>query len=200
MNSARRGGLSTEPPGAAQPLTNGERTMTQNSPHAPEPQPRVRERDEQAYAGIPVTVTMQTFPQAADATFPEVFGWLAERGIAPAGPPFIRYHVIDMDAELEVEFGVPVDKPVQADGRVRPGVLPAGRYVSLLHVGPYDGLVAANGAVQDWARRQGITLESSADEKLWQGRVEYYLSDPREVADPAQWQTEVDYLISDGPA
>jgi effector-binding domain-containing protein len=164
---------------------------------SPAPQPRVRERAEQAYAGIPVTVTMQTFPQAADTTFPELFGWLAGHGIAPAGPPFIRYHVIDMDAELEIEFGVPVDQPVPAGDRVRTGVLPAGRYASLLHVGPYDQLVAANAAVQDWARREGIALESSADERRWQGRVEYYLTDPREVTDPARWEAEVEYLISD---
>jgi effector-binding domain-containing protein len=170
--------------------------MADNSPAR---QPRVRERAEQAYAGIPVTVTMQTFPQAADTTFPELFGWLAGHGIAPAGPPFIRYHVIDMDAELEIEFGVPVDQPVPGGGRVRPGVLPAGSYASLLHVGPYDGLVAANAEVQDWARRAGITLESSADQRRWRGRVEHYLSDPREVTDPARWETEVEYLISDRP-
>jgi effector-binding domain-containing protein len=175
--------------------------MPQNSPDAPAArQPQVRDRQEQAYAGIPVTVTMATFPAAADTTFPELFGWLAEHGIAPAGPPFIRYHVIDMAADLEIEFGVPVDGPVQGAGRVRPGVLPAGQYLTLLHVGPYDGLVAANAAVQEWAGQQGITLAASADGRRWPGRVEHYLSDPREVTDPARWETEVAYLTGDGPA
>ena len=37
--------------------------------------------------------------------FPELFGWLAGNGIAVGGPPFIRYLVIDMAAELEIEAG-----------------------------------------------------------------------------------------------
>jgi effector-binding domain-containing protein len=163
-------------------------------------EPQIRQRDELTYAGIPVTVTFEAFSQAADSTFPELFGWLAEHGITPAGPPFIRYHVIDMAGELEIEFGAPVDEAVPAQDRVRPGLLPAGRYVTLLHTGSYDGLMAANAAVQDWARQQGITLESSPDQARWQGRVEHYLSDPREVPDPARWETEVAYLVSDGPA
>lgn len=175
--------------------------MPQNSPETPAAQqPQLRERQEQAYAGIPVTVTMATFPAAADTTFPELFGWLGEHGIAPAGPPFIRYHVIDMAADLEVEFGVPVDGPVQAAGRVRNGVLPAGQYLTLLHTGSYDGLVAANAAVQNWASRHSIRLASSADGRRWPGRVEHYLSDPREVTDPARWETEVAYLTGAGPA
>jgi len=51
-----------------------------------------------------------------------------------------RYLVIDMTAELEVELAVPVGAPAAASGRVRPGVLPEGRYAVLRHTGPYDGL------------------------------------------------------------
>jgi effector-binding domain-containing protein len=157
-------------------------------------EPEFQQRRAQVYAGIPATVTMATFPAAADAGFPELFGWLAEHGIAPAGPPFIRYHVIDMDAELEIELAVPVEAPVQASGRVRAGILPAGRYVTLLHTGPFDGLVAANGALQDWARERDIALESSGDGRRWQGRVEHYLTDPAAEPDQAKWQVEVAYL------
>jgi effector-binding domain-containing protein len=160
-------------------------------------EPEVQQRPAQVYAGIPATVTMATFPEAADTGFPELFGWLAEHGITPAGPPFIRYHVIDMAAELEIELGVPVDAPVSGSGRVRPGVLPAGRYVTLRATGPYDGLVAANGALQDWAREQGIALECSEDGYRWQGRVEHYLTDPAAEPDPARWETDVAYLADD---
>ena len=159
-------------------------------------EPEIQQRPAQVYAGIPATVTMATFPQAADTGFPELFGWLAEHGITPAGPPFIRYHVIDMAAELEIELAVPVDAPVAGSGRVRSGVLPGGRYVTLLHTGPFDGLVAANAALQEWAREQGIALESSADGARWNGRVEHYLTDPAEEPDQAKWQVEVAYLTA----
>ena len=63
---------------------------------------------------------------AVDSGFPELFGWLASNGIAPSGPPFIRYLVIDMAGELQIELGVPVGAPVTGSGRIQPGVLPAG--------------------------------------------------------------------------
>lgn len=159
-------------------------------------EPQIQRRAAQAYAGIPMTVTMETFPEAADTGFPELFGWLAACGGTPAGPPFIRYHVIDMEVALEIEFAVPVDVPVQGSGRVRPGILPGGRYVTLRHTGPYDGLVAANGALQDWAREQGVVLECSADGYRWRGRAEHYCTDPAAEPDPARWEVEVAYLVS----
>lgn len=160
-------------------------------------EPQLSNRAPVTYAGLPVTVTMDNFAQAIDAGYPELFGWLGERGIAPAGPPIIVYHVIDMDAEMEVELGVPVAAPVTGDGKVRPGELPGGRYVTLLHTGHYDGLVGANAALQQWAAEQGIALASSADKRNWRGRVEHYLTDPSAEPDPAKWLTEVAFLTAD---
>ena len=160
-------------------------------------EPQIAQRAAQAYAGLPMTVTMDSFPAAIDAGFPELFGTLGQQGIAPAGPPLIRYHVIDMEGEMEVELGVPVAGEFTGAGRVRPGVVPGGRYVTLLHTGPYDGLMAANAALQDWAGQRGITLASSPDHRSWPGRVEYYLTDPSAEPDPANWQTEVAFLISE---
>lgn len=87
-------------------------------------------------------VTMEGLPGAVDQGFPELFGWLAEHGMAPAGPPFIRYHVTGAGGELDIELGVPADVTADGGTRVRPGVLPAGRYAVLRHTGPYDGLTA----------------------------------------------------------
>jgi hypothetical protein len=79
---------------------------------------------------------MATFPQAADAGFPGLLGWLAEHGITASGPPFIRYTVVDMDAELGIEIGAPVaartaagsaagsssTAPIRAANQTRPGM------------------------------------------------------------------------------
>ena len=116
-------------------------------------EPRIEERAAQHYAGIQATVPMGGISGAIDEAFPELFGWLAKTGTAPAGPPFIRFLVIDMEALLQIELGVPVAEPMTESGRIRPGVLPAGRYVVLRHTGHYDGLIAANAALQQWATR-----------------------------------------------
>src|ERR1700761_4735351 len=107
----------------------------------PDHEPHIEDRPAESYLGISATVTMQTLAGAIDRGFPELFGWLASHRLTPAGAPFVRSLRSDMDAELDIELGVPVAEPAPADDRVRQGELPAGRYVILLHVGPYDGLI-----------------------------------------------------------
>ena len=163
-------------------------------------EPQVEHRAEQPYAGIRLRVTMDTLSGAVDQGFPELFGWLAEHAIAPAGPPFIRYHVIDMAGEMEIEPGVPAEVTDEAaasqGGRVRAGVLPGGRYVVLQHVGPYDGLVASNAALQAWAEQQAVQFDTWDTDRgsAWRGRVEHYLTNPAEEPDPAKWEVDVAYL------
>jgi effector-binding domain-containing protein len=162
-------------------------------------QPRIETRAAQPYAGIRVAVTMAGFPAAADSTFPALFGWLAAQGLAPAGPPFIRYHVIDMAAELQVEFGAPVRAPIEADGRIQPGTVPAGDYLVLRHTGPYDQLIGANAALQAYAKQHGIEFAArdTPEGQAWDGRFEHYLTDPTAEPDAARWQTDVAYLLAD---
>lgn len=160
-------------------------------------EPRIEERAARHYAGIPVTVTMDGISGAVDEAFPELFGWLAGQGIAPDGPPFIRYLVIDMMAELRLDLAVPVAAPVAGSGRIRPGDLPAGRYAVLRHTGPYDGLIASNAALQKWAAEHGVEFAASdtPEGSAWAGRAEHYLTDPSAEPDPSKWEVEVAYLI-----
>lgn len=160
--------------------------------------PRIQQSEAQPYAGIRTSVAMDGLSGAVDEAFPELFGWLAERAIAVAGPPFIRYLVIDMRAELEIELGMPADVQAADGGRVRPGTLPAGRYVVLRHTGPYDGLVAGNAALQDWAREHEVALDSweTARGTAWRSRVEHYLTNPAAEPDPAKWEVDIAYLTA----
>ena len=59
-------------------------------------EPQIQPRAAQPYVGIPMRVTMDGLSGAVDETFPELFGWLAEHGVPPAGAPFIRYLVVDV--------------------------------------------------------------------------------------------------------
>ena len=161
-------------------------------------EPQVEQRAEQPYAGIRLRVTMDGLSGAVDRGFPELFGWLAEHAIAPAGPPFIRYHVIDMDGELEIELGVPADVTSDGGAHVRPGILPGGRYAVLRHTGPYDGLIASNAMLQRWAGDHGVALDSwdTPEGAAWRSRVEYYLTNPAAEPDPAKWEVDVAYLTA----
>jgi effector-binding domain-containing protein len=161
-------------------------------------EPTIVERSEQPYVAIGGRVTMQTIGEIADR-IPELFGWLGSRGIEPAGAPFLKYDVIDMERQLEIEAGVPVPAPVEGGGDVLCAVLPAGRYATVTHVGHPDGLVAVTAALLDWAADQGLEWDmSETDEgERWSCRLEVYRTDPREQPDLNKWETDLVFRLAD---
>jgi effector-binding domain-containing protein len=160
--------------------------------------PHIVTRAEQPYVAIRARVTMAELG-GLGGRFGEVFGWLAARGLAPAGPPFFRYNVIDMMRELEIDVGVPVAAAVDGGGEVIPGVLPAGRYAALTHVGHPGELAEATKALLDWAAGQGLSWDMSPGEagERWGSRLEIYLTDPSQEPDMSKWQTELEFKLAD---
>jgi effector-binding domain-containing protein len=160
--------------------------------------PEINERPEQPYVAVRADVTMAELPEFAHR-FGEVFGWLAEHGAAPAGAPFFRYNVIDMERKLNVEAGVPVAAAVAGDDGVIAATLPAGRYVTYLHVGPYDGLIGAVETLRHWGDTQGVEWDSSdaEDGEHWGCRLDIYITDPSEEPDASKWETELAFRLAD---
>ena len=159
----------------------------------------VTERPSQPYVAIRAHVTMQTIGAVLPGLHPRVFAWLGERGVAPAGAPFWKYNVIDMAGELEVEAGVAVAAAVAGDGQIMAGVLPAGRYATLMHVGHPSELMAATKRLLDWAAEQGLSWDvtSGNDGDRWACRLETYLTDPREEPDMSKWVAQLAFKLAD---
>jgi effector-binding domain-containing protein len=162
-------------------------------------QPHIVERTAQPYVAIKVLVTMQELGDVVPPLNGEVFAWLAAKGVAPAGPPFWKYNLIDMQRFLEIEAGVAVAQPVEGDQRVVSGTLPGGRYASLHHTGHPSTLMAATGSLLDWASAQGLKWDVSEtpDGERWASRLELYLTDPREEPDMTKWETELAFRLAD---
>jgi effector-binding domain-containing protein len=97
--------------------------------------PKVDQRPERPYMAIRTQVPMKGMFSVVDQLRMELSSWLQQQGVTPAGPPFLRYHVIDMSGEMDIEVGIPIITPQPDTPRVRVGVLPAGRYASLVYVG-----------------------------------------------------------------
>ncbi len=70
--------------------------------------PQLVQRTAQPYMAIRRQVSMDGFGPVIDESFPQVFAWLREHALGPAGPPLIRYLFINMPTKLDVEIGVPV--------------------------------------------------------------------------------------------
>jgi effector-binding domain-containing protein len=160
--------------------------------------PEITQRAAQTYVGVSAWVTMANLGSVADR-IPEIFGWLGARGIAPVGPPFFRYHVIDMERQLRVEVGVPVASATEDDGEIRAGTLPAGRFATMTHTGAPDTLVSATGDLLDWAQARGLDWDVSQTDagEHWGCRVEFYLTNPAEEPVLSKWQTQLAFRLAD---
>lgn len=160
-------------------------------------QPTVIQRPDQPYVAIKALVTMQALGEVLPALHPEVDRWLRGRGAVPAGDPFFKFNLIDMEGELEVEVGFPVSPAVGGDERVSAGVLPAGRYATMSYTGAPDGLVEATAALLDWGKQSGVhwdVTRTPAGER-WGARLEIYEAEPPD--DIGKWTTQLAFRLAD---
>jgi effector-binding domain-containing protein len=157
-------------------------------------------RDDQPYVAIKALVTMETLGAVLPGLHPEVRGWITARGAVPAGAPFFKFNVIDMDKELEVEVGFPVAQAMTGDERVQYGVLPGGEYAIVLFTGHPDGLIGATAALLQWGAQQGLKWDvtQTDDGERWGARLEIYDLDAPEDMD--KWGTELAFRLADRDA
>ena len=144
--------------------------------------PQIVETKAQITAVIRLTIPRSEIQKVMGPGIGELMAAIAAQGIAPAGPIFS--HHFKMDPEIfDFEIGVPVQKPVAAAGRVKPGQLPAARVARTIYRGPYEGLGPAWGEFEAWIAAAGHT----AAPDLW----ECYVAGPESSPDPAKWRTEL---------
>jgi effector-binding domain-containing protein len=161
-------------------------------------EPTLIERPSQPYVGIRDRVTMATLAALIDR-LPEVFQWIGEHGLAPAGAPFFRYHVIDMERELDITVGVPLAAAVEGDEKVGAGELPAGRYLTTAYTGHPDRLIWVTRDFLFWANDHGIAFDrwDTAEGDAWASRLESYETDPAEEPDMNRWVTVLAFKVAD---
>lgn len=106
-----------------------------------------------------------------------VLAALGRQGLAPVGPPFVRYATggaDGMDAGghayvFGVTAGFPCASPAAADGEVVPVELQGGSAVVAMHVGAWTDMGAAYGAVADYMSEHGLVPAGDAWETYLDG-------------------------------
>jgi effector-binding domain-containing protein len=156
-------------------------------------QPHLEYREKMDIVSIAAHVSMDHLADLG-VLFSEIFPWLAKKEVELAGSPFYRYKVFYDHEMMDIEVGVPVNKPVIGDDRIAAGNFPAGQYVVLVYEGNYSGLRDATAGLLDWAEEQGIEFQTSNDGREWKARIEFSLTDPSKEPDPQKWQTELAIL------
>jgi effector-binding domain-containing protein len=157
--------------------------------------PRFEIRPPQSYAALRLKIHRRTLAVEAPKAIAEVAKWLGKNRVAPGGPPLIRYLSIGKDEMVDVEIGIATSEPA-GGGKILPGTLPRGRYLSLIHVGPYDRLVDTTAELLEWAKANSVTFDSQEGPTgtVWKARVEHYLTDPEEQPNPEKWETKLSFL------
>jgi len=161
-------------------------------------EPKIETRKEQGYVGIRTQVPMQKFPEVIPQLIGETAAWLEKQGAVPSGAPFMRYHVIDMQGEMDVELGWPVNTTLSGDHRIINGIIPAGRYGTLIYTDVTKG-IEGNRALIEWAKAEGIEWDAWDVEAghAFRSRIEFFLDGPDDDPNPTNWRTQVAILLSD---
>jgi effector-binding domain-containing protein len=158
--------------------------------------PKIDTRAARHTVGIRVQVPMSAFKDVIPQLLGEVLGWLGQKKIAPSGAPFMRFHTIS--TEYDIEIGAPVAEALAAEGRVIASEIPAGRYAWLVYTGRDDGY-AGNKVLIDWAAEQGLGFDcwDTATGDAFRARYESFLTNPNDQPDPTRWETEVAIRLAD---
>ncbi len=157
---------------------------------------KIDERPAKPTLGIRVQTPFGGMFKVVDQLRKELTLWLKQKNITPTGPFFLRYHVIDMAGEMDIEFGVLGVEGVSGDGRVMAGAIPAGRYASLVYTG---GGYQGNRVLVEWAKANGIAWDRWDDPKGdgFRSRCETYLTDPKTESRKTKWEIEVAIKLPD---
>jgi len=161
-------------------------------------QPQIVTKPDQPFAAIRISVDRNDIPSKAPPLIGEVAAWLGAKGSAPSGAPFFSYLAMPHNGPMVMEVGFPIATQLAGDSRVRTGVIRGGRFASLIHTGPYDGLYDANVALGQWLAGQGVAHQMPAGAGAYDNALlEIYYTDPQEEPDPQKWETEVAFRLGD---
>ncbi len=125
--------------------------------------------------------------------FPRLFGWIAEKGYIPAGPPMGVYFNAPgqvPDEELLWEIQCPIGGEVAPSGPDKQGLgvkrVEGAEVAATMYKGPFDQVGATFGALVSWIMENGYEIAGPAEE--------IYLSEP-EKTPPEELLTEVRFPV-----
>jgi effector-binding domain-containing protein len=153
----------------------------------PDVSPRVVELEPQEAIAVRGDVTIADLPTFFEEAFAAAAAAAEASGVEIVGPPFGFYPEMPTDTVV-VEAGFPVSAAVETAGDAHRLVLPGGRAVRAVHVGPYETMETTYAELRSWMAEHGHVPAAS----VW----ESYLSDPRAEPEPATWRTGIIWPIA----
>jgi effector-binding domain-containing protein len=160
-----------------------------DTPHDPEAVIFDEDRESQPVLSIRTNVAVAELGQAQGEGLSELWHSMQARGLAPVGPPFVRYHAFG-ETETDLEVGVPVREEATGEGRVEAGSLPGGAAISTWHLGAHDSLAEAYARLKTWLGERDREAAGPAWEVYWWIDANQK-PDPSSWPAPTEWRTEL---------
>jgi hypothetical protein len=151
---------------------------------------------DRSYVGIRVVTPFRGMLSARDKLLHELRTWVAQSQVETEAHGFLRLHVIDMAGPMDLEVGFLTSEPREGDGRVRPGLLPGGRYATLTY---RDHSLRANRALIEWAHANDVEFDRRDEPEgdAFACRYEAYLTDPKVEPRKTKWAVELGIKVTD---
>jgi effector-binding domain-containing protein len=149
---------------------------------------KIGQRDATLVVSKRLPVRLSEIGGVLGQAFGEVYGHLQAGGVESGGPPFVIYHGMPAaDEPFDVEICAPVLRAVDPPVGWLLQELPAGTFVTLLHVGPYDTVGAAYDTLTEWIGGHDLAVAGPPRE--------VYLSEPD--TPPDETRTIVEFPVSE---
>ena len=139
------------------------------------------ERSAQPALTIRTRTPVQALPALMGKAYGQIGQYLGRLGEHPVGASFAAYHNADMQ-DLDVEIGFQVAKPLPGQGEITASEIPAGKYASCLHVGPYNAIGTTYNVLGQWMTDNAYEASGAS--------YELYLNDPQQTP-PQELKTQV---------
>jgi effector-binding domain-containing protein len=140
----------------------------------------------QSVISVRQRLDQERLPAFVGRALGDLYAHLGRHGVPPRGEPFVIYHAFGPDG-VDAEVCVPVPTTVTINERIHYRVLPAATVVETLHVGPYEELGRAYGALAGWIGDHGVEVAGAFRER--------YLNEPGPGVAPATYRTIVQIPI-----
>jgi len=136
---------------------------------------KVAEQKSEIAAAIKVTaISMDKMIETIDAGYTKLMEYLAAQGKKIAGAPYCCYSNANEDfSQFDMEFGIPVNETVSAQGEIFMSQTYEGKAIMVTHKGPYKELEAAYVALMDYAKENTLELTGVY--------YDYYLNNPEDT-------------------
>jgi effector-binding domain-containing protein len=153
------------------------------------------EKQDRPYAGIRLHTPFPGMFAVATRALKDLRAWSKANGLEDEGPYFLRYYHCEMNEIMEIEAGVLTGRAPSDHPQIKAGLLPGGRYASLIYRG--NGL-RGNQALMQWGRDTGTAFEpiDPAQAESYVCRYEAYLTDYRIEPRKLLWDVELSIKIA----